>query len=257
MMESTYGDRLHAPIEEMDDKLADVLKRVYERGGKVIIPSFALERAQEIVFALKALKRQGRMPAMPVYVDSPLTVKITDVFKLHPECFDAETRALIAGSESPFDFDQLRYVSSKEDSKAIDADGKPAIVISASGMCEAGRILHHLKAGIEDPKNAVLIVGFQAPQTLGRRIVEKRQRVKIFGVERDLRAEVVVMNGFSAHADQKDLVEYVGDAGKGGRLKKVILVHGEPGPQKTLSGLLRERGVGSVDAPGPGDRIAV
>ena len=206
IMESTYGDRLHAPIEEMDAKLAEVLDRVYRRGGKVIIPSFALERAQEIVFALKALKRQGKMPPMPVYVDSPLTVKITDVFKLHPECFDEETRALISGSESPFDFDQLRYVSSVEDSKAIDADGHPAIVISASGMCEAGRIVHHLKASIEDPKNAVLIVGFQAPHTLGRRIVEQRQRVKIFGVERDLRAEVVVLNGFSAHADQKDLV---------------------------------------------------
>jgi metallo-beta-lactamase family protein len=243
-MESTYGDRLHAPIEEMDDKLADVLARVYKR-------------AQEIVFALKALERQGRMPAMPVYVDSPLTVKITDVFKLHPECFDAETRALVSGNQSPFDFERLRYVSSKEDSKAIDGDGKPAIVISASGMCEAGRILHHLKATVEDPKNAVLIVGFQAPHTLGRRIVEKRQRVKIFGVERDLRAEVVVMNGFSAHADQKDLAEYVGEARKGGRLKNVVLVHGEPGPQKVLTELLQKEGAGAVHAPAAGDRISV
>ncbi|HEY8038919.1 MAG TPA: MBL fold metallo-hydrolase [Polyangiaceae bacterium] len=257
IMESTYGDRLHAPIEEMDAKLSEVLDRVYRRGGKVIIPSFALERAQEIVFALKALKRQGKMPPMPVYVDSPLTVKITDVFKLHPECYDAETRALIAGHESPFEFDQLRYVSSKEDSKAIDTDGHPAVVISASGMCEAGRILHHLKAGVEDPKNAVLIVGFQAPQTLGRRIVERRQRVKIFGVERDLRAEVVVMNGFSAHADQKDLTEFVAEVRASGPLKNVILVHGEPGPQKILTGLLEKSGVGSVRSPAAGDRMTV
>jgi metallo-beta-lactamase family protein len=260
IMESTYGDRLHAPIEEMDDKLADVLARVHRRGGKVVIPSFALERAQEIVFALKALERQGRMPPMPVYVDSPLTVKITDVFKLHPECFDTETRALIAGNQSPFEFERLRYVSSKEDSKAIDADTQPAIIISASGMCEAGRVLHHLKATVEDPKNAVLIVGFQAPHTLGRRIVEKRQRVKIFGVERDLRAEVVVMNGFSAHADQRDLTEFVKEARGGGRLKNVILVHGEPGPQKVLGELLRKNGEGpdlSVHAPASGDRIGI
>jgi len=255
--ESTYGDRLHAPIEEMDAKLADVLKRVYERGGKVVIPSFALERAQEIVFALKALERQNRMPPMPVYVDSPLTVKITDVFKLHPECFDDETRALVQGNQSPFEFERLHYVSAKEDSKAIDADNHPAIIISASGMCEAGRVVHHLKATVENPKNAVLIVGFQAPHTLGRRIVEKRQRVKIFGVERDLRAEVVVMNGFSAHADQKDLTEYVAEARNGGKLKKVILVHGEPGPQKILGELLQKNGGPGVVAPGPGDRIEV
>jgi len=259
IMESTYGDRLHAPIEEMDDKLADVMARVFRRGGKVVVPSFALERAQEIVFALKGLKRQGRMPPMPVIVDSPLTVKITDVFKLHPEVYDDETRALIDRNESPFDFDQLRYVSSVDDSKAIDTDAHPSIVISASGMCEAGRILHHLKAGIEDPKNAILIVGFQAPHTLGRRIVEKRPRVKVFGVERDLRAEVVVMNGFSAHADQKDLVEFVGSARDrgAGKLRKVILVHGEPGPQKALTELLGKQGMRDVAAPASGDRIAL
>jgi metallo-beta-lactamase family protein len=258
LMESTYGDRLHAPIQEMDAKLAEVMDRVYRRGGKVIIPSFALERAQEIIFALKALKQQNKMPPMPVYVDSPLTVKLTDVFKLHPECFDEETRALIAGHESPFDFDQLRYVSSVEDSKAIDTDGHPAVVISASGMCEAGRILHHLKASVEDPKNAVLIVGFQAPHTLGRRIVERRERVKIFGVERDLRAEVVVLNGFSAHADQKDLIEFVdGARERGGKLRRVILVHGDPGPQKVLGDLLRGKGITHVDAPASGDHIAL
>jgi metallo-beta-lactamase family protein len=257
LMESTYGDRLHAPIEEMDAMLAAVLARVYERGGKVVIPSFALERAQEIVFALKALERQGKMPPMPVYVDSPLTVKITDVFKLHPECFDAETRRLITGTDSPFEFDRLRYVSSSEDSKRIDADPQPAIVISASGMCEAGRILHHLKATVEDPKNAVLIVGFQAPHTLGRRIVEHRPRVKIFGVERDLRAEVVVMNGFSAHADQRDLVEFVADAKKTGRVQSVLLVHGEPGPQAALAELLRKDGVQAVWAPAAGERATV
>jgi len=194
---------------------------------------------------------------MPVYVDSPLTVKITDVFKLHPECFDPETRALIASDASPFDFDQLKYVSSKEDSQAIDADPHPAIIISASGMCEGGRVLHHLKATIEDPKNAVLIVGFQAPDTLGRRLVEHRPRAKIFGVERDVRAEIVVLNGFSAHADQRDLLDFIAHVREGGRLKDVILVHGEPGPQKILADLLHQAGVERVRAPGPGDRFVV
>jgi metallo-beta-lactamase family protein len=257
IMESTYGDRLHAPIEESDAKLAEVIGRVYKRGGKVIVPSFALERAQEIVFALKGLRRMGQMPPMPVYVDSPLTVKITDVFKLHPECFDPEARALLVGGESPFDFDDLKYVSSVEGSKRIDSDGGPAIVISASGMCESGRVLHHLKATIEDPKNAVLIVGFQAVHTLGRRLVEHRARVRVFGVERDVRAEVVVLNGFSAHADQADLVDFAEKAQSGGRLEKVVLVHGEPGPQKVLGDLLRKQGIDDVTAPGPGDRLTI
>jgi metallo-beta-lactamase family protein len=255
--ESTYGDRLHKPIEEMDDILAGVMKRVYERGGKVVIPSFALERAQEIIFALKALKKQGRMPNMPIYVDSPLTVKITDVFKLHPECFDEETRALLSSHESPFEFDQLRYISDVEDSKAVTADNHPAVIISASGMCEAGRILHHLKGTVENEKNAVLIVGFQAQHTLGRRIVEKRPRVKIFGVERDLRAEVVVLNGFSAHADQKDLVDFAVDAKARGPLAHVALVHGEPGPQKILAGLLEARGLSDVHVPKMGDKMEI
>jgi metallo-beta-lactamase family protein len=257
VMESTYGDRRHAPIEEMSDKLADVVTRVHQRGGKIVIPSFALERAQEIVFVLKGLARQGRMPPMPIYVDSPLTVKLTDVFKLHPECFDDETRALMSNNESPFDFERLHYVSSKEDSKAIDAGDEPAIIISASGMCEAGRVIHHLKATLEDPKNAVLIVGFQAPDTLGRRLVEHRARVKVFGVEREVRAEVVVMNGFSAHADQHDLLDFASEARAGGRLSHVFLVHGEPGPQRVLTGKLRDLGDFKVAAPRAGDVIAI
>jgi metallo-beta-lactamase family protein len=256
--ESTYGDRLHAPIEAMDDAFAAVVKRVYDRGGKIVIPSFALERAQEIIYAIKELKRRGRMPRIPVYVDSPLTVKITDIFKLHPECYDEETQEVLAHS-SPFDFDDLRFVSDKEDSKAIDASRDPAIIISASGMCEAGRVLHHLKATIESDKNCVMIVGYQAQHTLGRRIVEKRSRVKIFGVERDLRAEVVVMNGFSAHADQSDLMDFVHGCKEKGHLGSVMLVHGDPQPQKVLSGLLKERNYKGVrvHVPAAGDKVEV
>ena len=256
--ESTYGDRVHKPIEEMDDELAGLIKRTYERGGKVVIPSFALERAQEILYALRMLKSAGKFPKMPIYVDSPLTVKITDIFRIHPECFDVETRKLISEDRSPFELDELHYVSDKEESKAIDASNEPAVIISASGMCEAGRIIHHLKATIENPKNTVLIVGYQAQHTLGRRIVERRQRVKIFGVERELRAEVCVMNGFSAHADQKDLVTFVEEARtKGGKLDHIALVHGDPQPQKILSSLLKEDGFKDVRAPAPHDVMSI
>lgn len=257
LTESTYGDRLHKPIAAMEDDLADVLERTYKRGGKVVIPSFALERAQEILYALNELKRRGRMPKMKVYVDSPLTVKITDIFRLHPECYDAETRALIRSQSSPFDFEEVEYVSDKEDSIAIDASPDPCVIISASGMCEAGRVVHHLKATVESPKNTVCIVGFQAPHTLGRRIVERRPRVRIFGVERDLRAEVVVMNGFSAHADQRDLVEYADGLRQRGPLGRIALVHGENGAQKALIAKMKENGLDDTVAPGPGDIIEV
>lgn len=253
--ESTYGDRLHKPIEQMEDELAEVVQRVHDRGGKIIVPSFALERAQEVVYALKNLREKGRLPHMPVYVDSPLTVKLTDVFRLHPECYDEETRKLIRGRESPFEFPELRYVSDKDDSKAIDAERGPSMIISASGMCEAGRVLHHLKAAVEDPKNCVMIVGFQAPHTLGRRLVERAPRVRIFGVERDLRAQVVVLNGFSAHADQNDLVEFAEAVRKGGTLASVALVHGDPKPQEILRGLLDARGFPKVKIPAPGERL--
>ncbi len=255
--ESTYGDRLHTPIEQMEDELATVLRRTYDRKGKVIIPSFALERAQEVVYALKRLKAQGRLPPMPVYVDSPLTVRVTDVFKTHPDCYDAHARELLASGDSPFEFEGLRYVQAVEDSKAISASSEPAVVISASGMCESGRVLHHLRAAIEGANNTVLIVGFQAQHTLGRRLVEGRTRVRIFGVERERRAEVVVLNGFSAHGDQADLIEFCEAVRRRGQLRRVALVHGEPKSQDVLVALLEERGFTEVRAPGPGDRMRV
>ena len=256
MTESTYGDRLHAPFEEMDGKLAKIIKETTERGGKVIVPTFALERAQEIIYSISRMRRVGQIPAVDVFVDSPLTVKVTEIFKLHPECYDDETRDRLFSNDSPFDFAELDYVGDKEASKRLDLSTKPSVILSASGMCEAGRVLHHLKATIEDPKNAVVIVGFQAEHTLGRRIVERRPRVKIFGVERELRAEVHVLNGFSAHADQADLLAYA-DAirERGGKLSKIILVHGEPSAQRVLADKLDKRGHRDVVAPGEGDRV--
>jgi metallo-beta-lactamase family protein len=255
--ESTYGDRLHKPIEQMDDELAAIVKKVYDRGGKVVIPSFALERAQELVYAFKGLRESGRLPPMPIYVDSPLTVKITDVFKLHPECLDEEALELLQGRNSPFEFDDLHYISDKEDSKAVSSSNEPSIVISASGMCEAGRILHHLKGSISSSKNAVLIVGYQAPHTLGRRLVERRSEVKIFGTMQPVHAEVHVLNGFSAHADQRDLVDYALEIRKRGELEHMVLVHGDPVPMRVLSDLLGEKGFRNVHSPDRGDVITV
>ena len=259
MIESTYGDRDHDAIAAMDDALADLVSRVVARGGKLIIPSFALERAQEIIFALQRIERAGKMPQVPVYVDSPLTVKLTDVFRRHPECYDEEMRTLFASdATSPFSFDELTYVSDKEDSKAIDQNGDSCIIISASGMCEAGRILHHLKASLGSTKNAVAIVGFQAPHTLGRRLVERRSSVKIFGMSYDVNAEVVVLNGFSAHAGQSELLSYIQAVEAASpALAKIVLVHGEPKAQEALTRKLMPQTRASIVAPAPGEVLRV
>jgi len=255
VMESTYGDRLHDDIHSTDAALAKAIQRTVKRGGKVIIPSFALERAQEVIYALKRLRKAGQLPKVKVYVDSPLTVKLTSVFRLHPECYDEEARALLVGGDSPFEFPELEYVSSVEDSKAIDASDESCIIIAASGMCEFGRVVHHLKASIEDRHSTVIIVGFQAQHTLGRRLVEQRTRVRIFGVERERLAEVVVLNGFSAHGDQSDLLRFAEDAREHGKLRHVALVHGELKAQEVLADKLRERGFPDVHIPSQGERI--
>jgi metallo-beta-lactamase family protein len=254
--ESTYGDRLHAPIEEMDEALLDIVKKTVDRKGKVIVPSFALERAQEIVYSLKRMRDEGRLPEVEVYVDSPLTVRITDVFRMHPECYDEEAREMI-GRSSPFDFPGVTYVESVEDSKAIDHSDEPCIIISASGMCEFGRVVHHLKAMIGKKENAVVIVGWQAPHTLGRRLVEGRSRVRVFGVERERRCEVHVLNGFSAHADQSDLLAYAESVRERGHLSSIALVHGEPAAQETLKTELEGRGLREVAIPFTRDRVEV
>jgi metallo-beta-lactamase family protein len=257
LLESTYGDRRHPSIEEMDEELAAVITRTHARGGKVIIPSFALERAQEIIFSLKKLRGERRIPPVPVYVDSPLTVGITEVFRLHPECYDDESRALLRGGHSPFDFEGLRYISEVEESKHLSASTEAAVVIAASGMCEGGRVLHHLLTTMDDPRNTILIVGFQAQHTLGRRIVERRRRVKVFGLARDLNAEVVVLNGFSAHADQRGLLAFAEAVRDQGTLEHIALVHGDPPAQRVLQKLLRERGIEQVMLPNPGDTLRV
>jgi metallo-beta-lactamase family protein len=249
VMESTYGDRVHAPVADMEAQLATIVQETVAKKGKVIIPAFAVGRSQEIVYALHKLFLAGRVPDLPIFVDSPLATNITTVFRAHPECYDAETRQFVDENGPAFTFSTLRYVESREESMRLNDLREPAIIISASGMCESGRVLHHLKNNVGDERNTILIVGFMAQHTLGRRLVERRPRVKILGVERELFARVVVMNGFSAHADKNDLRAYARGA-KGAR--RVFLVHGEPDQQAPLIELLRKQGL-AVDNPALGE----
>lgn len=250
VMESTYGDKVHDDAKGMHDALARVVGDAVARKGKIIIPAFSVGRTQEVVYALNQLHRAGRLPAIPVFIDSPLSVNVTEVFKVHPDCYDAETRAFLDSHGDPFAFDHLRYVQSKEESMRLNHLQGPAIIIASSGMCEAGRVLHHLKNGIEDERNTVVIVGFQAQHTLGRRLVERRPTVRVLGVERELRARVEVLNAFSAHADKDELLWYA--RGLGGRVRRVFLVHGEPPQQDPFAERLRALGL-EVHVPEPGD----
>jgi metallo-beta-lactamase family protein len=255
LLETTYGDRLHSPMSGMETQLAEVVNRAVKRKGKILVPSFALERTQEFVYALHRLTVAKAIPPIPIYVDSPLSVRVTEIFKLHPECFDAETQAFLRQNGDPFGFENLRYISDVEDSKALNGQEGPMMIIAASGMCEAGRILHHLRNAVEDAKNMVLIIGYQAQHTLGRRIAERKSVVKIFGVERALEAEVVVMDAFSAHADRDDLLDFVERCR--GQLRKVLLIHGEEEQSEAFGKRLTDMGIPDVQTPLLGEFVRI
>jgi len=250
IIESTYGDRRHPPIETTDEDLRDVVLKTYQRGGKVIIPAFSVGRTQELVYALHRLIKARDLPELPIFVDSPLSVNVTEVFRLHPECYDEELKEFLADNRSrdPFGFHRLTYVREVERSKELNFLREPAIIISASGMCEAGRILHHLKNNIEDPRNTVLIVGWMAPHTLGRRLVERKPKVKIFGEEYRLKAEVETINGFSAHADRDGLEDYVRQLGAE-RLKGIFVVHGEEPASLAAAASFHDLGIQNAVVP--------
>ncbi|MDD5255805.1 MAG: MBL fold metallo-hydrolase, partial [Candidatus Omnitrophica bacterium] len=196
IIESTYGGRFHSPIEEAKGKLRDVIIRTVERKGKLLIPSFTLERTQEVIYFLNELLRDKAIPSVPVYVDSPLATDITDLFKYHSSYLNDQTQRLIKQGASPFEFLNLKFIRDQAESKTLNSDNRPMIIIAGSGMCESGRIQHHLRNNIEDSRNTVLVVGYMAKDTLGRRIVERLPFVRIFGVEHELNAEVVVINSF-------------------------------------------------------------
>ena len=250
--ESTYGGRSHETPYEAEEKLEHCVNRTHKRGGKLIVPAFAVGRTQELAYALHRLNISGRIPGLPMFVDSPLAVNVTEIFRLHPECYDQETLDFMVKERDPFGFERLRYIRYVEDSKALNTRHEPMVIISASGMCEAGRILHHLRNNVGDPRNTILIVGFQAVHTLGRRIVERQEVIPIFGEKHPLRAEVEVINGYSAHADHNELLEWIGNVNRSGRLKGVFLVHGDPDQSEELANGLEEIGVGEVMIPSQG-----
>jgi metallo-beta-lactamase family protein len=253
IMESTYGDRDHAPVAGMRERLATIVRDTAARGGRVLIPAFAVGRTQEIVYDLHALARDRRMPAIPIYIDSPLAVDATSVFGMHPEVFD-KTEGLVQLVQDLFRFELLHYTRDVADSKALNTQRGPMIIISPSGMCEVGRILHHLHNGASDPRNTIIIPGFQAEGTLGRCIVERRDTLRIFGDDVPLRARVEVLNGYSAHADRNELARWLDGVRSGSkRAPAVSLVHGEPPAQETLAASLAGRGY-KVQMPAPGDR---
>jgi metallo-beta-lactamase family protein len=253
--ESTYGGRFHTPVSEMRDQLLAPILRASERKGKIIIPAFSVGRTQEIVYMLHQLRTEGNIDHLPVFVDSPLSVNVTDVFRRHPECFDDETRAVLQDSTNndPFGFDTLRYVRTLEESKALNERPGPFVVIAASGMCEAGRVVHHLANSVRDPRNMVLIVGYQAEHTLGKRLVMREPVVNIFGEPHELRAEVVVLNSFSGHADQNEILSYVRKFDPL-RMKEIFLVHGDLDQAEKLGDGLRGIGFKDIGIPVRGEK---
>jgi metallo-beta-lactamase family protein len=255
IVESTYGNRLHADIQSVDDKLTEVINRAVGRKAKIVVPSFALERTQEIVYTLNRLRQAKRIPDFPIYVDSPLATDATDIFRLHPECFDEDINEFIRTVEDPFGFKHLHYTRSTDESKMLNAINGPIMIIAGSGMAENGRVLHHLKNNIENPNNLVMIVGWQAENTLGRKIAEKWPQVPIFGETHDLKCEVVVFDEFSSHADQNDLIKWI-SAGKG-RWQKIFIVHGEEEASLNLAKDLTDAGFKDVIVPQLGESFAL
>ncbi|HAV76040.1 MAG TPA: MBL fold metallo-hydrolase [Anaerolineae bacterium] len=248
LMESTYGDKPHHDPAQAFDEFEQIVARTIKRGGKVIIPAFAVGRTQELVYNLNIMMFERDVPPVPVFVDSPLAVNASDIFRKHPECFDAETRKFVEEARHPaLDFKMLTYTRSVEESKALNKRTDPMVVISASGMAEAGRILHHLRNNIEDPKNTVCIVSWQAPHTLGRRLADREKQIKIFGEPFNVKAEVATIGGLSAHAGQNLLVDYVSAVKK--TVKKVFLVHGEEKPAMALTEKLKEKDIHEVYYP--------
>lgn len=251
IMESTYGDRDHTPNSLVEEKLADLMNKICMRRGKLIIPAFSVGRTQEIVYKMTQMRRSGLIGSCPIYVDSPLAVRVTDVFDRHPECYDKEIREVLREQGDPFGMEEIHYIKSVEESKELNNRRGPFTVISASGMMEGGRVLHHLRNSISDPNNAVLIVGYQAQNTLGRRILRGDEKVRIFGEPFPVRAEVYVMNEFSAHADRNELMTWFEDGQKKSKRgpDRVFLVHGDEEAGEALAGRLETVTTAKITIP--------
>jgi metallo-beta-lactamase family protein len=247
IMESTYGNREHELPTQANHLLSDILVRALDKRGKVIIPSFAVERTQQLIFVLHQLFEQGAIPDVPIYVDSPLAVGATEIFRLHPECFNEEVYRFLFEKRDPFGFENLTLIRKVNDSKALNDLHEPAIIISASGMCEAGRVLHHLRNNIEDPKNTVLFVGYCAEHTLGAKIRGGQKEVPILGDNFKVRADIQILDSFSGHADRSELLHYFDTMG--GKKERVFLVHGEKEQSLALCETLCDRHDGQITVP--------
>jgi metallo-beta-lactamase family protein len=256
LMESTYGDKPHRDPREAYIELRDTVKRTVAHGGKVIVPAFSVGRTQELVYWFNEMISQHEIEPLPVFVDSPLAVNASDVFARHAYLFDDETRQFVNQNRHPaLNFSDLTYVRTVEESKAINDMRGPMVIISASGMAEAGRVLHHLRNNIEDSRNTILIVGWQAPDTLGRRLADREQRVKIYGEWFVRRADVATIGGLSAHAGQDMLIKYATNSQK--TLKKIFLVHGEPAIAKVLMEKMNEAGLKDVSYPARNEEVEI
>ena len=254
LTESTYGGRYHPDNEIGINRLENIINKTYEKGGKLIVPAFSLGRTQELVFELHKLLLQNRIQKIPIYVDSPLSSNVTEIFRVHPECFDHEIREMLLIEKDPFGFDNLRYIVDVEDSKRLNSLKEPCIIISASGMCESGRILHHLANNIDNPQNTILMTGFCAVDTLGRRIVEKNKKLKILGEEYSVKADVEVLNYLSAHADRDELIGYISHMNRND-MQEIFLIHGDYDQQEKLKEGLKIVGFNKMIIPEPGEEF--
>lgn len=250
IIESTYGNRSHPQYTESENDLKRIVNETFARGGSLLIPAFAVGRTQQIVYSLHKLFEKGEIPTMPIYVDSPMATRATEIFRLHPEVYDAEIREFMLqdSGNNPFGFETLNYTASVEESKELCDSDKPSIIISASGMMEGGRILHHLKSRIGNPKNTILITGWQSPYTLGRKIVDGEKEVKIFGEEFEVKARVEVATGLSGHADREGLLAWAGAMKK--KPQQTFVVHGEEESASAFAGALEtELGFERIHVP--------
>lgn len=253
LTECTYGDREHPVEQSVEARLRDYIDFICRHRSKLIVPTFSVGRTQQLLFYLNRLAMRGKIPEIPIVVDSPLANKATDIYERHPECYNDKARALLEIDKHPFDFPGLRETASADESKALNTQSGPMVILAASGMCEAGRILHHLKNNAGDPLSVILFVGFQAEGTLGRRIVDGADTIKVFGDEYELRSSVYTINALSGHTDRTGLLEYAKALQPS--LQRVFCVHGEPAYCEAHAAQLRDLGISKIDIPAPGDRF--
>lgn len=255
IIEGTYGDRVHESPRSSQDELAHIIRETSARGGKTIIPAFALDRTQEVVYSIHRSIKSGKLAPLPVFVDSPLAMDATEIYRMHPEVFDQETLAFMDQHEDPFGFRQLTYTREVEASKAINEMQGPAVIIASNGMVEAGRILHHVKNNVQDTRNTILFVGYQAENTLGRRMVDGAKRIRIFGEEYPVRARIERVDGLSAHADRAGLLDWVRPIAS--QLKGIYVVHAEEDAANALVRGLKELGIANALAPAYGQSVTL